>query len=203
MKKYELNAVQFRLILSISLFFIFAIMLTVAGFAYNELKKVAVDVSHTSADANASSNNVETLEKIEQKLNDDRDVVGRTNSIVAESKSYQYQDQIIADLKDYASRAGIVLTNFDFSSNTTTPTPGSNATQAPSPTAPSPPPSGVKSTSVSVTLKNPVDYESLLRFLQSIEQNLTKMQVSKVSLTKSESDNSVSSDALTIEVYVR
>jgi TolA-binding protein len=201
MKKYELSAAQFRLILSISLFLILAIMLTVAGFSYNELKKVAVNVSHISADANASSNNVETLEQIKQKLNDDKDVITRTNNIVAESKSYQYQDQIIADLKDYANRAGIVLTNFDFSSTATTSTPGSNAAPTPPPTAP--PPSGVKSTTVSVALKNPINYENLLKFLQSIERNLTKMQISKVSLTKSESDNSVSSDALTIEVYVR
>jgi hypothetical protein len=194
MKNYHLTAARLRVILTISIFTILAIAFVLATFAYSELKKVAIDVSHTKVDADASQNNIQTLQQIQQTLIDNKDVIERTNSIVADSQSYQYQDQILADLNDYANKAGITITNINFVPSTTTPTPGSTATA---------PPTGVKITSVSVTLKNPLNYNNLLRFTKSIEQNLTKMQISKVSLSKSTTNNEVTSDVLTIEVYIR
>ena len=44
---------------------------------------------------------------------------------------------------------------------------------------------------------------SMLRFVKSIEQNLTKMQISKIGLSKDANSNNVTSDVLTIEVYIR
>jgi hypothetical protein len=197
-KLHRLTATQLRIILSISLFAILAMTVTLAFFAYGGLRGTAIDVSHAGADADASQTNLQILQQIQQKLAEEKDVIERANSIVADSKSYQYQDQILTDLKDYASKAGITITNIDFAASATAATPGSAppATTAPAPT-------GVKTTSVSVTLKNPIDYVSLLRFIKSIEQNLTKMQISKISLAKGTTGSDVSSEALTIEVYIR
>ena len=196
MKNFHMTAPRLRVMLTISLFAITALAILIASFAYASLKDVAVQVSHTAADANASQNNIQTLQQIQQKLANDKEIVERANSIVADSQSYQYQDQILADLKDYAGKAGVTITDIDFSTTATTQTP---ATGTPQPAAPT----GVKSTSVSVTLKNPIDYNSLLRFIKSIEQNLTKMQISKISLSKGTTGNDVSSEALMIEVYIR
>lgn len=192
----QLSARQLRIILSISLFVIVALMVGIATYSYHSLRSVAVNVAQTLADADAGQDNLQTLEKIQEQLENDKDVVARANSIVADSQSYQYQDQIITDLQNYAAKAGITITNFDFTSTTAT-TP--SQTPAPQTAAPS----GVKSTSVTVTLKNPINYDNLLRFLKSIEQNLTKMQVSKIGLSKSQTGSDVSSDVLTIEVYIR
>lgn len=197
MKKIHLTPTSLRIILSVSMFVILAFAALLASVSYTGLKRVAIDVSHTSADAGASQDNLRLLKQIQDELEKDKDIVNRANSIVAESKSYQYQDQILADLNNYANRAGIAITNIDFSSTTTTTTTPSTPT---TPTAP--PPAGVKSTSVSVTLKNPIDYNALLRFVKSIEQNLTKMQISKIALAK-DASGGVSTEALTIEVYVR
>lgn len=198
MKDFHMTASRLRVMLTISLFVIIAVAVLIASFAYTSLKAVAVEVSHTAADANASQNNIQTLQQVQQKLANEKDIVERANSIVAESQSYQYQDQILADLKDYAGKAGVTVTDIDFSTTATTQTPATGTPQ-PQPTAPT----GVKSTSVSVTLKNPIDYNSLLYFIKSIEQNLTKMQISSISLSKGTSGNDVSSEALTIEVYIR
>lgn len=201
MKKLSLNATTLRLSLSISLFLI-AILGAVGGyFMENNLRSVAIDVSHSVIDANASQDTIQTLQKVKQELNDDKDIIDRTRSIVADSQSYQYQDQIVTDLNDYANRSGVSITNIDFSAADT------KSTSTPSPTPKTQPtlpvPAGVKSTSVSVSLKNPVDYYSLLRFIKSIEQNLTKMQISRISLTKDPSSNGVTSETLNLEVYVR
>lgn len=200
MRKLHLTPTNLRVMLSISLFVIIAVAVTLALISYRGLKQTAITVSHTTLDASASQNNLRVLQQLEKKLEEERENINRANSIVAESQSYQYQDQIIADLNDYASRAGVEITNIDFSSTTVS----SNAQAGgQSSTIPSlPPPTGVKSMSVSVALKNPLNYDSLLRFLNFIEQNLTKMQISKVALVK-DAAGGVSSEALAIEVYVR
>lgn len=195
-KWHSLTASQLRMILSFSLFVI--AILAAAGFYFvnSHLKTYAVEVSHVAVDANASRDSLQNLQKIEKQLKEDQDVVQKTNNIVAESQSYQYQDQIITDINDYATRAGIGITDINFSTTAST-----TQTAAPTPTTPAP--SGVKSTSVAITLKNPINYDSLLRFLKSIEQNLTKMQVSRVNLSKDTSGSGVTSDILTLQVYVR
>lgn len=195
----SLSATSLRLILVISLFIIGIFASIAFLFTTDRLKDAATEVSSTLARANDSQNDIQNLQRVQDELARNKDVVERASSIVAESQSYQYQDQIIKDLTDYANRAGIAITNFDFAAaKATTTTP--NAT-TPAPTQPNTP-SGVNSTSASITIKNPVNYESLLRFLNSIEQNLTKMQISKVGLSK-EASGGIASDALTIEVYIR
>ncbi|MDN5275002.1 MAG: exported protein of unknown function [Candidatus Saccharibacteria bacterium] len=196
MKLGALTATRLRIILAVSLLLIEVLGSLFVTNADRILKSYAAEVSQVRADANASQNNVQTLRKIQQELLANKDAIARTNGIVADSQSYQYQDQIITDLNDYAKRANITLTNLDFlataPSGTTTPAPTGGTTAV----------AGVKTTSVSVTIKNPVEYDRLLRFIKSIEENLTKMQISSIGLAK-DSGGGVTSQVLTIEVYIR
>lgn len=199
MKKSQLTATGLRLILTISLFAIAGIGIATFSIANKTLKKAATDTSHAVADAEASQNNLQNLQKLEQDLVAKKDVVQRAASIVAESRSYEYQNQIINDLNDYAARAGLSITNINFAAAAT----GSGGAAA-TPAPPVASVNGVKSTSASITLKNPVDYASLLRFIKSIEQNLTKMQISSIGLSKgADGQPNVSSDTLNIEVYIK
>jgi hypothetical protein len=196
MKNIPLTATRLRLILAVSLLLIEVLASLFIAFADSELKKYALDVSRVYADSSASQDNVQTLRKIQRELDANKEAVERANDIVAASKSYQYQDQIITDLNGYANRAGLTVTNLDFDNAdpAATPTPAQPGAAAA--------PAGVKSTSVSVTLKNPVNYESLLRFVKSIEQNLTKMQISRIGIAK-DTAGGVTSEVLTLEVYIR
>lgn len=195
MKRRTLNATTLRASLALSLFLI--ILIAAAGFymVNGWLRDLATDVSHATADASASRTTIGTLQQLQETLEANRQVIERADSIVAESQSYQYQDEIIRDLNNYAGAAGLTITNFNF--DTQADTQEGTEEQSTTPT----PPSGINSTLVSVTLQNPVNYDSLLRFFYSIEQNLTKMQITNISLTKSE--NEITSDDLTIEVYIR
>lgn len=199
----RLNATTLRLILSVSLFLIAAAGVAGFTFAKGYLQAVAIDTSHSVVDATASQDNVQTLQKIQKILVTDKDVIARTSSIVADSQSYQYQDQIIGDLNSYAAKAGVSITNLDFSAATTTATSSPAASPSAGAPAAAPQSAGVKSTSVAVTLNNPVGYDNLLTFIRSVEQNLTKMQISRISLSKGADSSSVSSDVLTIEVYIK
>ena len=164
------------------------------------LKQFAVEVNHTNVDANASRDNIQTLQKIQDELAAKRSIVDRASSIVAESKSYQYQDQIIKDLNDYATKSGISIINLDFSDKTAPATGSPAGAQAPATVAPVI--NGVKSISVNVAIKNPVSYTNMLKFIQSIEQNLTKMQISKISFTR-DATGGITSDTFALEVYTR
>jgi hypothetical protein len=202
MKRLTISATSLRLALSVSLF---AITLIASGLFYfvdRKLQSVAVDVSHTLVDESTSRNNIQTLQQIQRELADDKDVIARANSIVADSQSYQYQDQIVSDLNKYAGKSGITITNIDFSDGAGTGSTSTGKTQTTTPGAVVAP-TGVKTTSVSVTMENPIGYQNFLQFLRSIEDNLTKMQVQKISLSKGTSGDDVASDILTIQVYVR
>jgi hypothetical protein len=198
MMKTKLTATRIQLILSFTL--VLVVVLGGIGFSIinSELDTFAIDVSHKVADANASRDNVQNLQKIERQLTDKQAAIQKVDNIVAESKSYQYQDQIITDLNNYAARAGVAITNISF---TDTQTSGNPAAGAPAPSTSTP--NGIKSSSATITLNNPIDYLKLLKFIAYIEQNLTKMQISRVNLSKDASGKSITSDALVIEVYVK
>jgi hypothetical protein len=200
MKSKSLTASSLRIILIISLFLIAGLAAVGFSFVTDGLRTTATDTSTTLAEADASRNNVQVLQQVQKELQANKDVIERASSIVAESQSYQYQDQIIKDITDYATRSNITITNFDFG-ETKSAGNTSNSTTAPS-TPQAAKPAGVNSTTVSITLQNPVNYNRLLLFIHSIEQNLTKMQISTVSLSREASGN-ITSDALKIEVYIR
>jgi hypothetical protein len=204
MKELNISASRFRLILICSLFLIALAGTGIFWYTDDMLKNFAIEVNHTSVDASASRDDIQTLQRLQKELADNKDVVDKASSIVAESKSYQYQNQIIQDLNGYAAQAGITIVDMKFPDDTsgaTTPQGSTSATQPGANTTKKI--DGVKSVTADITLKNPVNYNSLLKFIQSIEMNLTKMQISKVSLSKDTNSSNVISDALTVQVYVR
>ena len=216
MKKSQFTPVTLRLVLSASLTLAIIGAGAIFTYASAQLKDTATTVSHKVADAKASQNNLANLKKIEQFLEDNKDSVARANEIVAESKSYEYQNQIINDLKTYAASSGVSIKSFDFAAGNSAATPatpaapaapaaGAEASAATNPAATGAEPAAptLKSTTVSITLDSPLAYENLLRFVKAIEQNLTKMQISAITLSKGSANNEVTTDALSIEVYIR
>ncbi len=200
-----MTAVQLRMILIGSIVAI--VVLGSVGFYFmqSKLNSFAVEVSHANEDAATSVNDISILQGVQKKLTDNQGNVERTKKIVADSKAYTYQDQIIKDLNAYAARAGITIASYTFNgaaatagSNAATATGGTVGTAATQQTIP-----GLKSTTVSITLKPPTKYENLLNFVHSVEQNLTKMQIAGIALTKAQSASDVSTNALSIEVYIQ
>lgn len=107
-------------------------------------------------------------------------------------------------MPSYAAQAGLTITSISFtnSQQTSATTPSGTATTAAVMTAPS----GVKSMTITVALKNPVEYTRMLNFLHYIEQSLFIMHIKQVGLSKTADAKDgalVSSDILTIEVYIR
>lgn len=202
----RLSATRLRAILISTI--LVGILIIGAGFYFIQahLHSFAVEVSHANEDAATSDSDVATLERLKEQLEEDEATIERTQKIVADSKSYEYQDQIITDLNAYAARAGVAITSFTFASSDQTKRAGTSSSS----TAPNASTSiakkstaGLKSTTVSVTLATPTGYNNLMNFVHSIEQNLTKMQLASLSLTKGAGNNEVSINTLEIEVYIK
>jgi hypothetical protein len=144
---------------------------------------------HANIDADISSSQLDKAKVLQSYLNLHADDVKKAADVVAQAQTYQYQNQIVEDINSYASKAGVSILGFTF------PDPATNrAKQA----------GGLKTVQATIALKNPVDYRHYLRFLKLIEQNLTKMQITDVTLTPdSKVTSQIDAPTIGLEVYVK
>lgn len=214
-KNKALTAGKLRYILMASLVLLFIIGGGGFYFAQNLLKGYAKETSTLNSQASVSDQNLEALRNIQAYLaahEQDQELARR---VVADSKEYRYQNEIVADISKFAGQSGISITAYNFTSDTSTGTTGGGSTGTTTPpatggtTTPATPATGgvssLKSTKVNVTIKSPVNYAKLLDFISRIEQNITKMQIAGISLTRSDEGgkSQVSSESFDIEVYIR
>lgn len=145
---------------------------------------------------------IQNLLKLKDQLEKNPVATKKAEQIVAESKSYQYQNQIINDLSIYAAKANVPIQSFTFQDSSTSSAKSSSSssqTTAKKPTSVS----GVKSITVSIQLGDKVPYNNLLHFLHLVENNVTRMQISGVSISRGEQRGEVSAQSLELGVYVR
>ncbi|MBF1033001.1 MAG: hypothetical protein HXL00_04640 [Candidatus Nanosynbacter sp.] len=206
-KKFTLTATNLRIILAVSLVVITAIGAGGFALAYNWLDGFAADASTVASHAAASESELQELSQTEKMLKTQHHAVERASKIAAESKSYQYQDQIINDLNDFARKAGITIADITFADNNAKGSSSSSSSSSSKTGTSLPAIAGLKATTASVTVKNPVEYRKLLTFMYLVEQSLTKMRIANVDLSRSTAQgqppDSITSNTLTIEVYLR
>jgi cytoskeletal protein RodZ len=193
MKKKPITAANLRIILFVIVFLMIGVGLVGFYLARKTIQSYAVSVSHSVADSEASADNVHTLQTIQKELTEQQSAVVKASEIAAPSSTYQ--NQVITDIDTYATLADVQVQNFGFSApvaGTTAPT-TATAGGITSPTS-----------TVIVTIGSPVAYTNLLEFIQEIENNLPKMQISSINISRSVSgsdSNLVTTDTLTIEVF--
>ena len=196
--KKVLNASIARIILSLLLLIILSAMVGLVIFAYSFLSKTSEEVGKMQTEATAVDSKIQSLLASKSQLDRNSDTVKKAKNIVSESKLYQYQNQIIQDLNTYADRAGIPIKSFSFQNESTT-----SAKTATSSKQTSTSPAGVKSTFVSIQLGDHIDYTKFLHFLSLIEKNVTRMQLSGVSISRGANNHEISIQSLEVKVYTR
>ncbi|MFZ1301677.1 MAG: hypothetical protein WAQ27_03860 [Candidatus Microsaccharimonas sp.] len=122
-----------------------------------EVRKFAIEVNHSVADAEASGTQVQALQNLKGQLAESESLIAKANQIFATPENYQ--SQAITDIRNYANAAGLTVTKTSFEAQT----PGVNPT-------------------MTVSLQAPVSYNKLIQFLNGIEGNIPKMQVSNIAL---------------------
>jgi hypothetical protein len=201
-----LNPVRLRIILLSTIALL--IILSAVGFWFFKgwLESYATNVREASQKADVSSSDIANLQRLQATLEEEKVAINRTKSIVADSQSYAYQNQIITDIDAYAKSSGVKISGYAFTADTGSGNPSSPTTTEATPGAESTPtPAGLKTTSITVTIENPVRYKSIMKFIHSIEASLTKMQLTGVSLSQDASSGGdfVAIEPLTVEVYIK
>lgn len=198
-------AVTMRIVFALSLVLILVGMGGVVYFGYTMLQGTAEEVSKIQTEAKAVDAKVQNLARLEKEMEKYKDSVAKAQQLVAETQQYQYQNQIINDLTAYANKSGVGIAGFTFISGSAgaKSNSGSSGTSGTNNSSGSNSAAGPKSMKVSVRLNEKTDYMALLRFMHLIEQNLTRMQIASVSMSKTEGTGQVNTQTLEVEVYVR
>ena len=178
-------------LLYVVLVLLFAGIAAGSYFVHTKLSHYVVAVNHKKIDSEINEEALINAQRLSRALEQNKDNIDRASAIVADTKYYEYQDQIVRDITSYASTAGLTVLGFNFTGST-----GSVKNTGSV--------KGVKTVFASISLKSPVPYPNYLRFLKLIERNLTKMQITQLDVSSElKSLGQVSSPSITIEVYVR
>lgn len=150
--------------------FVATILLGGAGFylGLNVIRDYAIQANKTAADAKASSLQVDQLQKLKNQLSESESLIAKANLMFATPENYQ--SQALTDIRAYAAKAGITVTKTDFEENTDT---------------------AIQGRIVDIALQEPVPYSNLIVFLNGLEGNLPKMQVSSLGITRSDTPGAV------------
>lgn len=205
-----LTATKMRVVLLVSLALAISGMAAGFYFAYLSLQKASGEVASIQAAANSEDAAVQNMMQTKQDLAKYADTIERAKNIVAESQSYRYQDQVVRDISEYANRAGVPLASIGFqaesgdSSATATP-PAAAGSTAEGTNAPAAASGGasMKNTTVSVTLAQNISYANFLHFIHLIEESLTRMQITQISIARGDSPDTITAQTLNIEVYIK
>lgn len=159
-----------------------------AYYMHQKLSAYVIQVDHLKTDSDINQQGIENAQKLQRALDENSDSVARAAAIVADTKYYEYQDQIVKDVGSYAAASNLTVLGFDFT------TAGSSKSSV----------KGLKTMVANISLQSPVSYNNYLRFLKLIERNLTKMQVTQMDISNDlKTSGGISSPVITLEVYVR
>ncbi len=149
-------------------------------FGLGMVREYAEEVNQSAVDAEASGKQINQLQTLRNQLSQSNSLVDKANQLFATPANYQ--TQALRDVKNYANAAGITIASTNFSD-----------------------PAQTGTYSMTVTFKNPVTYSKLIAFLNNLEGNLPKLQVSSIALGHADSSNPdyVQTGEIKIDVSVR
>ena len=156
----------------------------------NILGNKVTETNNLEIEARQSGDNLERAKSLEIYEKNHQTDIQKAATLVAESKTYQYQNQIINDINSFAGKLGISILGYTFPEDSV-----AGAKQ----TVP-----GLKSIPVTVNLPSPMRYTDYLNIIRQIESNQTKMQITNISVSPDPLQaGMVATPSIELEVYVR
>lgn len=155
-------------------------------FAQSFLSEHVTAANNVKIDAEVIEEDIRNAKRLTSELDKNAENIRRAAEIVAEAKSYKFQDQIVQDINSYASAAGITVLGIEFQ-----PTPKKTANT-------------LNVVTADVILLTPITYTDYLRFIRLIEGNLTKMQITQLDITSDLiNKGKISAPILKLQVYTQ
>ncbi|HEY8886730.1 MAG TPA: hypothetical protein VIM31_04515 [Candidatus Microsaccharimonas sp.] len=156
-------------------------------FGLQLIRGYALEVTHAVTDSHASGQNIDELSKLQQQLADGQGLVAKADALF--STPATYQTQALKDISKYASEAGVSISSIDSAKSDTA---TGAATTAPD-------------YSETITIQSPVSYAKFLKFLDAIEGNLPKMQITGITIGRPtiQAGDQITTDKITVTVSTR
>ena len=179
-QKKQFGPANLRAILAVLLVVVIAGGGAIFYFGLGMVRDFAGEVNQSAVDAEASGQQISQLQTLRNQLSQSDSLVDKANQLFATPANYQ--TQALRDVNKYASAAGITVASTNFSD------PAQSGTYT-----------------MTVTFKNPVSYSKLIAFLNNIEGNLPKLQVSSIALGHADSTSIdlVQTGEIKIDISVR
>lgn len=178
--KKQFRPADLRTLLAVAL-----VIITLGGGALfylglTAVREYAVTVAERGVDAEASRQQIQELQRLKNQLTQSNALVEKADKLFATPDNYQ--SKALNDVRAYASAAGLSIANTSFSS-----------------------PSEGGSYAITVSFKEPVSFTKLIAFLNNVEGNIPKLQVSEISLdhVAGGDKDSVSVGDIKIDIAVR
>jgi hypothetical protein len=171
---------------------VFGLILGGVGSWYlNTLLATKVAATNDAVESSkVSSDNLERAQRLQVYLQNHKDEVDKAAQIVAQTTAYRYQNQIVEDVTKYATIAGVSIIGFDFPQDIASATVDKTT--------------GLKSLTATIRLSDSSRYTSYLTFLKYIEQNLTKIQITDITISPNLTNQDFITDTtIGIQVYVQ
>lgn len=187
MKNKRFEATSLRTTLVILAAVMVAILFVGFYYAQSWLDSYAADINRASAIL-ASKDNIQTQSELRSELARLKPSINKTNALLVPYGSYLAT--LAPDINKYASATGITITEI----------------------SPSQLPDGALMSNVidsqtrylKITLKNPVPFGNLIKFIKALETNIPKMRLTGITLTHNDSDGgSISVGPIVVEVYTK
>ncbi|HEY0965182.1 MAG TPA: hypothetical protein VGE13_01755 [Candidatus Saccharimonadales bacterium] len=226
-KTRRLNAVVLRIILSISLLLVVAVVVAGFTFTHQMLTEYAISVGRKNIDAQSSDKTLQALTHTEKQLADNTKIRDDANKLRLDDEHPEFavRDVLTRIAKDNKISISIASGNStdstsQSSSQTQAPTAGTTTTPTPAAT------SAGKTFKLAVSVKpnnadsfNRDTYKDFLQFLRDLEQSLPKIKINGVEVSgggesssgstgngqtlPSSGGNSVSIGSINLEIYIK
>ncbi len=155
-------------------------------FGYQQLQTKTQAAQQAITDAETSRQNLTNMQGLRPYLNRLSATVKTADKMAAPLEAHRYQDQTVSILKGFADRSGVQITQIDFTAD-------KEADQTNS-----------KSVIVKASLKSPLSYDSFLKFLLIVENEISPLQLTSVSLQQATEDNKlITVGDIEFKVYVK
>lgn len=209
--KNNLTAAGMRLILIGTLVLLFGAAAGGFWYMHRNLQAYAAEISNLNTEAKSGESNIKILEGLGNSLKERQEIIEDARSLIASNNDFP--DRAVSDLLRIGSESRVNIASIEYTDlSSTGASAGTTAPAAAAPTSPTPgaPPQassetaipGVTKKTLAVVLQSPLPYQNLLQFIERVESNELKMQISSVSIAKGQGDN-VTIQPLTVGVYVR
>lgn len=155
---------------------------------WDRVVQTGEEVHKTIVEAKISDSNLERMQQLETQLKKLKPSLGLVNKLAAPLDRFEYQDQAVAILNDFANRAGVEISQINFEAS------GKKSG------------SGPQKIDINVSLRNPLPYENFLRFIKITETELSPLQLASSSVSSSrreETKNQISVGGMVFYVYVK